>query len=148
MRRKVARALAVALVAGGLSAVSPAQAQGPTRNVAVTTPDGVRISAQEWGNPQGPEILLIHGFSQSHLSWLRQVRSDLAREFRMVTYDARGHGYSDKPAAPEYYKEARRWADEVQAVIDQVGLRKPVLVGWSYGGRSHRSTDLARGSRH
>ena len=51
----------------------------------VKTPDGLTISAQEWGNPSGPEILFIHGFSQSHLSWMRQVDSDLAKEFRIVT---------------------------------------------------------------
>ncbi len=127
--------LAVAVVSSVVSMVNPAEAQAPTKTAIVTTPDGVRISAQEWGNPQGPEILFIHGFSQSHLSWNRQVRSELARDFRMVTYDIRGHGVSDKPMTPEYYKEGKRWADEVQAVIDQMGLRKPVLVGWSYGGR-------------
>jgi len=39
--------------------------------ITVKTPDGLTISAQEWGNPAGPEILFIHGFSQSHLSWMR-----------------------------------------------------------------------------
>jgi len=58
--------------------------------IAVKTPDGLTISAQEWGNPAGAEILFIHGFSQSHLSWMRQVDSDLAKEFRIVTYDLRG----------------------------------------------------------
>src|SRR6516225_12377302 len=87
--------------------------------VSVKTPDGLTISAQEWGNPNGPEILFIHGFSQSHLSWIRQVDSDLAKEFRMVTYDLRGHGSSDKPLEPERYQESKAWADEVQAVIDR-----------------------------
>ncbi len=101
----------------------------------VRAPDGVTIAAQEWGNPSGPEILFIHGFSQASLSWQRQVESDLAKEFRMVTYDLRGHGSSDKPFEPEKYKESRAWADEVQAVIDVAKLKRPVLVGWSYGGR-------------
>jgi len=52
-----------------------------------------------------------------------------------VTYDLRGHGNSDKPLEPQHYKEAKYWADEVQAVIDDAGLKRPVLVGWSYGGR-------------
>ena len=104
--------------------------------VSVKTPDGLTISAQDWGNPNGPEILLIHGFSQSHLSWIKQVTNDdLVKEFHMVTYDLRGHGNSDKPFEPERYKDSKAWGDEVQAVMDATGLKRPVLVGWSYGGR-------------
>jgi pimeloyl-ACP methyl ester carboxylesterase len=101
----------------------------------VKTPDGLTISAQEWGNPAGPEILFIHGFSQSHLSWMRQVDSDLAKEFRIVTYDLRGHGNSDKPLEAARYRDSKAWGDEVQAVIDAAGLKRPVVVGWSYAGR-------------
>jgi non-heme chloroperoxidase len=69
------------------------------------------------------------------LSWQRQVESDLAKEFRMITYDLRGHGNSDKPLEPAKYQETKAWADEVQAVIERAKLKRPVLVGWSYGGR-------------
>jgi non-heme chloroperoxidase len=103
--------------------------------ISVKTPDGLTISAQEWGNPAGPEILFIHGFSQSHLSWMRQVDSDLAKEFHIVTYDLRGHGNSDKPLDAARYRDSKAWGDEVQAVIDAAGLKRPVLVGWSYAGR-------------
>lgn len=103
--------------------------------LSVKTPDGLTISAQEWGNPSGPEILFIHGFSQSYLSWTRQVESALAKEFRIVTYDLRGHGNSDKPLEPERYKDSKAWADELQAVMDATGIKRPVLAGWSYGGR-------------
>src|SRR5580698_5551738 len=101
----------------------------------VKTPDGLTISAQEWGNPSGPEILFIHGYSQSYLSWTRQVDSDLAKEFHIVTYDLRGHGNSDKPLDPARYKDSKAWGDEVQAVMDAAGFKHPVLVGWSYAGR-------------
>jgi non-heme chloroperoxidase len=104
------------------------------KSVAVKTPDGLTISAQEWGNQAGPEIIFIHGFSQSHLSWIKQVTSDLAKDFHMVTYDLRGHGSSDKPLEPERYKDSKAWGDELQAVMDATGLKRPVLVGWSYGG--------------
>ncbi len=99
------------------------------------TPDGVGIAVQEWGNPQGPEILFIHGFSQCHLSWSRQCGGRLGKQFRLVTYDLRGHGTSGKPRAPEFYRESRRWADEMACVMDYAGLRRPVVVAWSYGGR-------------
>jgi non-heme chloroperoxidase len=103
--------------------------------LSVTTPDGLTISAQEYGNPNGPGIVFIHGFSQSHLSWMRQTGSDLAKEFHIVTYDLRGHGNSDKPLEAARYRDSKAWGDEVQAVIDAAGLKRPVLVGWSYAGR-------------
>ena len=103
--------------------------------LSVKTPDGLTISAQDWGNPNGPEILFIHGFSQSHLSWIRQVTRRLAKEFHIVTYDLRGHGNSDKPLEPARYRTSKHWGDEVQAVMDAAGLKRPVLVGWSYAGR-------------
>ncbi len=103
--------------------------------LSVTTPDGLTISAQEWGNPNGPGIVFIHGFSQSNLSWMRQTHSNLSKEFHIVTYDLRGHGNSDKPLEAARYRDGKAWADEVQAVIDAAGLKRPVLVGWSYAGR-------------
>jgi non-heme chloroperoxidase len=125
--------LAAALLA---AAVQPGFGDGMKyKPLTVKTPDGLTISAQEWGNPAGPEILFIHGFSQSHLSWMRQVDSELAKEFHIVTYDLRGHGNSDKPLDPARYRDSKAWGDEVQAVIDAAGLKRPVLVGWSYAGR-------------
>src|SRR5215813_11100056 len=115
---------------------APASAQDKNfKAVSVKTPDGLTISAQVWGNPSGPEIIFVHGFSQSHLSWIKQVTSELANEFHMVTYDLRGHGNSDKPFEPERYRDSKAWGDELQAVMDATGLKRPVLVGWSYGGR-------------
>jgi pimeloyl-ACP methyl ester carboxylesterase len=90
---------------------------------------------QEWGNPNGAEILLIHGFSQSHLSWSRQFGGALAKSFRLITYDVRGHGSSDKPLDAVFYRDHKRWAAELKAVMDATAVTKPVLVGWSYGGR-------------
>ena len=101
----------------------------------VTTPDGLTIAAQEYGNPNGPGIVFIHGFSQSNLSWMRQTDSDLTKEFHIVTYDLRGHGNSDKPLDPARYKDSKAWGDEVQAVMDAAGFKRPVLAGWSYAGR-------------
>ena len=95
---------------------------------------GLALHVREWGRPAGPPVLLIHGWSQSHLCWARQYESALAEEFRLVAYDLRGHGMSEAPAGPEHYTDGRLWADDLAAVIDQLGLDRPVLVGWSYGG--------------
>lgn len=93
------------------------------------------ISAQDWGKPDGAEIVFIHGFSQCHLSWSRQFGSELAKSSRIITYDIRGHGGSDKPLDAFFYRDHKRWADELKAVMEAAKLKKPVLVGWSYGGR-------------
>ena len=95
---------------------------------------GITLHAREWGNPDGPAILFIHGWSQCDLCWSGQVSSQLAATFRMVTFDNRGHGTSGKPLDPVCYADERLWADDVAAVIDQTCLDRPVLVAWSYGG--------------
>lgn len=95
---------------------------------------GLALNVMEWGNPDGPPLLLIHGWSQSHLCWEAQYTSELAQAFRLITPDNRGHGLSAAPAAPAAYTDSRLWADDLRAIIEQLGLVRPVLVGWSYGG--------------
>jgi non-heme chloroperoxidase len=69
---------AVALIAAFLvpfAIAGPAQEQ-KFEAVPVKTTDGLTISAQDWGNPDGLEILFIQGSSQGHLSWIKQMRSE------------------------------------------------------------------------
>ena len=116
--------------------VAPAAAADlPYKPIDVVTPDGVHIAAQEWGNPAGPEIIFIHGYAQSHLSWLRQVTAPEMSGYRMITYDLRGHGDSDKPLERDKYQSQKIWADELKAVMDAAGLKHPVVVPWSWAGR-------------
>jgi pimeloyl-ACP methyl ester carboxylesterase len=93
--------------------------------------DGVRLHVVETGNPVGRPILFVHGFSQSWLSWRRQMFSDLAGEYRLVATDLRGHGQSDKPR--DGYADNVLWADDIAATIRELRLDQPVLCGWSYG---------------
>jgi pimeloyl-ACP methyl ester carboxylesterase len=94
---------------------------------------GLRLHVREWGKPDGPPILLIHGWSQNHLCWAKQYESSLADEFRLVAYDLRGHGMSEAPLEPEHYTAGKLWADDVAAIVDELRLDRLVLVGWSYG---------------
>ena len=94
---------------------------------------GLRLHVREWGNADGPPILFIHGWSQNHLCWARQYDSALAAEFRLVAYDLRGHGMSEAPLEPGHYTDGKAWADDLAAIMDQLRLDRPVLVGWSYG---------------
>jgi non-heme chloroperoxidase len=106
----------------------------PTATYEIRGGGGLRLHAREWGDPEGPELLLIHGWSQSDLCWANQVRGDLAARSRIVTFDLRGHGLSESPSEPDQYADGRLWADDLAAVIDQTGLESPVVVAWSYGG--------------
>ena len=106
----------------------------PSREYDIRGGGGTTLHAREWGNPAGPAILFVHGWSQCDLCWRAQVGEPLAARFRMVTFDNRGHGMSEKPLDAGYYGDGRLWADDLAAVIEQTRLRRPVLVAWSYGG--------------
>ena len=97
----------------------------------ITGGGGVRLHVVETGNPMGRPILFVHGFSQSWLTWRRQMSSDLANDYRLVALDLRGHGQSDKPR--EGYADRLLWADDILAVTRELHMEQPVLCGWSYG---------------
>ena len=92
---------------------------------------GSLLHLVETGNPQGQAILFLHGFSQCSLAWTKQLGSDLAKSYRLVAMDLRGHGSSDKPR--DAYGDSKLWADDVNAAIRQLELDQPILCGWSYG---------------
>jgi non-heme chloroperoxidase len=95
--------------------------------------DGVPLNVVEAGDVSRPAILLLHGIGQSYLSFENQLHSPLATEFHLVAFDLRGHGNSGKPWNREAYVDPTKWAGDVQRVMAATGLRKPVLLGWSYG---------------
>lgn len=98
--------------------------------------DGLVLAGYEYGNPNGPEILFIHGFSQCSRCWSNQFFSPvLANDFRLIAFDVRGHGASEKPMDLRRYTDDRLFADDVHSVMEAFNLRRPVLVGWSYAGR-------------
>ena len=100
----------------------------------VTGGGGLKLHVREWGKANAPPILFIHGWSQNHLCWRKQYESELADAFRLVAFDLRGHGMSDAPEAQEHYTKPQAWADDIAAIIDELGLEKSILVGWSYAG--------------
>ncbi|HYV20407.1 MAG TPA: alpha/beta hydrolase [Verrucomicrobiae bacterium] len=97
----------------------------------VTGGGGVKLHVVETGEPAAQPIVFIHGFSQSGGAWARQLESDLAKDHRLVALDLRGHGASEKPR--DAYGDTKAWADDIRAVIQALGLKRPVLSGWSYG---------------
>lgn len=77
----------------------------------------VPMNVAETGNPSGPEIIFIHGMAMGLQSFRPQFESDLAKDFRLVAYDLRGHGNSGKPWRPDDVNKPDIWADDLAAVI-------------------------------
>jgi len=97
--------------------------------------EGVPLNVVETGNPAGPTIIFLHGFTQSYLSFLAQLRDpQLASRYRLIAVDLRGHGGSGKPWTREAYAGHKPWARDLRAVVESLNINAPVLVGWSFGG--------------
>lgn len=93
--------------------------------------DGVRIAWERYGDGS-PTILLLPTWSIAHSRhWKGQI-AYLARHFRVVTFDGRGNGRSDRPQRPGAYAGREFVADAV-AVLDASGTRQAVLAGLSMG---------------
>ena len=97
----------------------------------ITGGGGTRLHLVEAGDPRAPSILFLHGVSQSWLTWDRQMGSELARRYRLVAMDLRGHGSSERPR--DGYADSTLWAADVDAAIRELELDRPILSGWSYG---------------
>lgn len=93
--------------------------------------DGVRISCRDWAG-SGTPLLLLHGLAGHAGEW-DAVARELSPRHRVVAVDQRGHGASER--RPRDVSRAAYVADAV-AVCEQLGLRRPVLVGQSLGGHT------------
>ncbi len=94
---------------------------------------GVPLAVTTSGNPEGPQILLLHGLSMGASSFSKQMESSLEEEFWIVAFDLRGHALSGKPSEKSAYDTPEVWANDVARVMEATGLKRPTLVGWSYG---------------
>lgn len=99
----------------------------------VTTADRTRLAVYMAGRADAPPVLLVHGWAQSALCWRRQLAdAQLTAHLRVAALDLRGHGCSDQPRRG--YGDPEVWAEDVRAVLADLGPGPAVLVGWSYGG--------------
>jgi pimeloyl-ACP methyl ester carboxylesterase/predicted glycosyltransferase len=95
--------------------------------------DGVRIFYEVYGEGE-PTVLLLPTWSIVHSrQWKMQIPY-LARHCRVVTFDGRGNGKSDRPAEAEAYSE-REFAADAIAVLDATDTEQAVIVGFSMGGQ-------------
>jgi pimeloyl-ACP methyl ester carboxylesterase len=94
--------------------------------------NGLRFQYQEWGDVRTKHaVILLHGFAETKAIWT-DVGQDLAREYRVIGLDQRGHGGS-APAKDNDYSRATQ-VEDLEAVITGLGLRTVTLVGHAMGG--------------
>ncbi len=123
----------------GLSLHDAARAQGVTFEREATPEDkfveanGMRFHYLDWGNPDAPDMLLLHGFAQTCHSW-DFVALAFCDRFHVVSLDQRGHGDSDWSEEGDYSPETQQ--KDIAAVVEAIGLDDFVLMGLSMGGRN------------
>jgi pimeloyl-ACP methyl ester carboxylesterase/predicted glycosyltransferase len=95
--------------------------------------DGVRVFYEVYGTGE-PTILLLPTWSLIHSRHWKMQIPYLARHCRVVTFDGRGNGRSDRPQDPAAYYE-REFAADALAVMDATETERAVIVGFSLGGQ-------------
>jgi pimeloyl-ACP methyl ester carboxylesterase len=93
---------------------------------------GMRFHFTEWGDPDAPPVLLLHGGNQSSHSW-DLVSLHLSDRYHVYALDQRGHGDTEWSRELDYSMEAMA-ADALAFIADQ-GLARPIIFGHSMGGR-------------
>lgn len=91
------------------------------------TSDNVNIYYEIKG--EGRPIVFIHGFTEDHSSFRIQQRV-LSKKYKVMTYDLRGHGVSDRV---DYGLNMERFALDLRELIEYIELKDVILVGWSMG---------------
>jgi pimeloyl-ACP methyl ester carboxylesterase len=93
--------------------------------------NGIRLHAVTTG--QGPTVLLLHGFPDTHIVWRKQVGALAAAGYRVLAPDLRGYGRSDAPAGVHDYTLEKLRGD-VLGLLDALHIDKVSLVGHDWGG--------------
>src|SRR3954467_11401922 len=89
---------------------------------------GLKLHYQRVGT--GPDVVMIHGLTGNLAVWHLRIAPLLMDRFRLLTYDLRGHGYSDMP--PTGYT-ADDMAGDLLGLLDRLEIERASLVGHSFG---------------
>ena len=94
--------------------------------------NGLRFHYREWGDTRTRHaVILLHGYAETSEAWT-DTAQDLAREFRVIAIDQRGHGQSDRATDRDYTRATQM--EDLEAIIESLGLRSVTLIGHSMGG--------------
>jgi pimeloyl-ACP methyl ester carboxylesterase len=90
--------------------------------------DGLNL--HYWQSGEGPDVVLVHGLGGNLAGWHLTMVPELQRDYRITTYDLRGHGRSDAPATGYTTLDM---ADDLSGLLDALNIRQARIVGHSWG---------------
>ena len=137
-RLSIAMTLAMAAASGAPSPACAAASPAPLEidlnafdamKQTMALPDGETLAYIEMGNPAGPAVVLIHGYTDSARDWVPMLPY-LSKTFRLILVDIRGHGQSSKP---ECCYTRLDFAYDIKLLLDGLSVQKADLVGHSLG---------------
>lgn len=122
MRRWIELTLALLFI------VAPAPASGEDK---FFDSNGVQIRYVEQGG--GVPVVLVHGYSNTlDMNWVETgIVADLAKDHRVIAFDMRGHGKSDKPHDRKAY--GKQMSQDIVRLMDHLGIKRAHMVGYSLG---------------
>jgi pimeloyl-ACP methyl ester carboxylesterase len=93
-----------------------------------TTDDGVALAYEDSGG-EGTPLVMLHGWGQTQAMFRHQL-TNLGKNRRVITYDHRGHGVSEKP---HHGYRIARLAQDFEQLLNHLGLDHADALGWSMG---------------
>lgn len=94
--------------------------------------NGVRLRIVEAGPPDGPVVILAHGFPELAYSWRHQIPALAAAGYRVIAPDQRGYGGSSRPEPIDAYDIGQLTGDLV-GLLDDAGADRAALIGHDWG---------------
>ena len=103
------------------------------RNTAQTVEvNGLNLQYNEWGEARTRHaLILLHGYGETSGIW-QESATELAREYRVIALDQRGHGGSQRATDHNYSRNSQ--VEDLEAFVDGLGLRTVTLIGHGMGG--------------
>ncbi len=95
--------------------------------------NGITLSVAEAGPPEGPAVILLHGFPEPWSSWRAHLGPLAEAGYRVLAPDLRGYGASDKPRGVASYRVDELVGD-LLGLIDDLGAARASVVGHDWGG--------------
>lgn len=95
------------------------------------TVDPIEVFYEETGNPEGPSVILMHGWGCDH-STVKSIARTIEGTHRVFNIDLPGHGKSSEPDRVWGVEDFTEWLEKL---VETLQITKPSLIGHSFGGR-------------